>query len=71
MESHRFQKLDDNLQDDTMVATMALSLLARRWVKPYIYLRHISIKLGTQLETNIPLALQLRLNFIKNKRETV
>ena len=35
-ESHRFQKLDDNLQDDTMVATMALSLLARRWIKPHI-----------------------------------
>ena len=37
-ESHRFQKLDDNLQDETMAATMALSLLARRWVKPYIWI---------------------------------
>ena len=38
IESHRFQKLDDNLQDEIMVATMALSLLARHCVKPYIYI---------------------------------
>ena len=38
IESHRFKKLDDNLQDEIMVATMALSLLARHCVKPYIYI---------------------------------
>ena len=33
----RFQKLDDILQDDIVAATMALSLLVRRCVKPYGY----------------------------------
>ena len=47
-QSHRFQKLDEILQDETVAATMALSLLVRRCVKSYIYFRHISIKLGTQ-----------------------
>ena len=63
IQSHRFQKLDKFQQDEILAATMALSLLARRCVKPYkyyIYLRHISIKLGTHLETNMPHALQLR-----------
>ena len=34
----RFQKLDDILQDELMAATMALSVLARLCVKPYIYI---------------------------------
>ena len=40
-ESHRFQKLDDILQDELMAATVALSLLARRCVKPYIFTPHL------------------------------
>ena len=57
IQSHRFQKLDEILQDQIVAATMALSLLVRRCVKP---LCHISIKLGTQLETNMSVASQLR-----------
>ena len=35
IQSHCFQKLDEILQDETVAATMALSLLVRRCVKSY------------------------------------
>ena len=38
IQSHRFQKLDEILQDETAAATLALSLSVRRCVKPYIYI---------------------------------
>ena len=40
-QSHLFQKLDEILQDEIVAATMALSLLVRRCVKPYIFTPHL------------------------------
>ena len=50
----RQSALVENNSDDSITAIL------ESLNKPYIYLRHSSLKLGTVWKTNMPLALQLR-----------